>query len=441
MHLAATDRPPSKPCDPACRAAASRPHRPARGWPTAPIRPLVLVLVAVTLLQRFAVPALGSLLGIGFVVGVMVSVWGALGGRFVVEPRRFWLACLMAAGLLVTLAFGSGGFSALSLAMLALLYFPFIFVVPMTGADYRELLWWFQTLALVVAGSGVLQFALQLVGAAAWTFPLDRLLPAAFFIPGFNRVIEVGPGLVKSTGLWLLEPSLLSQLLAIAVLVELRSFARRAALALFGLGLLVAFSGTGLVLLAVFLPFVLIERGQGVRLASLPVLALAVVWPFADTFPISFFVARLAEFGNPLASGSMRLFGPYWAAADVFGGRPDLLLVGVGPGGMADAVWNFDYAVQDSSWLKLLVEYGLIGGLPFALFYAYCLFAGTPDRLLATALLFQVCFLGGYLLAFFVQFLVLALVGWPRLVDGETPDRGAVAMTAAPPPTDAPRPT
>jgi hypothetical protein len=44
------------------------------------------------------------------------------------------------------------------------------------------------------------------------------------------------------------------------------------------------------------------------------------------------------------------------------------LLTGVGPGGMADAVWHFDYAVQDSSWLKLLVEYGLVGGLPFAVF-------------------------------------------------------------------------
>lgn len=402
------------------RAASARGTLPA----------LVLVLVAVTLLQRFAVPAMGSLLGIGFVLALVVSAWGALSGRFVVEPARFALCSLAAAGLLTALALGNGGFSGFSLVMLALLYLPFLLVVPLTRAQYRHLLWWFQALALIVAGFGVLQLALQLVGAGAWIFPFDRLLPAAFFIPDFNRVIPFGPGLVKSTGLWLLEPSLLSQLLAVAILVELRTFGRCRALALLGLGLFVSFSGTGLVLLAVFLPLVLIERGHGAWLAALPPLALLVVWPLADTFPISFFLDRLGEFAHPQASGSMRFFGPWWAAADVFAGRPDLLLTGVGPGGMADAVWHFDYAVQDSSWLKLIVEYGLIGGLPFAVFYGYCLFAGTPDRLLAAALLFQVLFLGGFLLAFFVQFLVLALVAWPRLVDPEPPAAGRFPSSA-----------
>lgn len=409
----------------------------AEAPPSSGLVPLVLVLVAVILLQRFAVPAMGSQLGIGFVLALGVTAWGVLAGRFVVEPTRFILFCLMTAGLLVTLAFGNGGFSAFSLVMLGLLYLPFIVVAPLTTAGYRRLLWWFQTLALVVAASGVFQLALQLVGAGTWMFPFDRLLPAAFFIPDFNRVIELGSGLVKATGLWLLEPSLLSQLLAVSILVELRYFLRPWALALLGLGLLVSFSGTGLTLLAVFLPLVLIERGHGAWLAVLPLLALGVVWPLADTFPISFFLERLGEFSNPLSSGSMRFFGPWWAAADVFTGRPDLLLFGVGPGGMADTVWHFDYAVQDSSWLKLLVEYGLVGGLPFAVFYGYCLFAGAPDRLLAAALLFQVLFLGGFLLAFFVQFLVLALVGWPRLTDGAAPigapeAPGAHSLTAGP---------
>ncbi len=398
--------------------------------------PFAVVLVSVTLLQRFAVPALGSLLGVGFVLALLATAWALATGRLVVEPARFALFCVSAAGLLATLALGDGAFSAFSLAMLGLLYLPFVLVAPMRAAAYRRLLGLFQALALVVAASGLGQFALQLVGAQAWMFPFDRLLPAAFFIPDFNRVIELGGGLVKSTGLWLLEPSLLSQLLAVAVLVELRHFDRPWALGLLGLGLLVAFSGTGLVLLAVFLPLVLIGRGHGRWLLALPVLALAVVWPLADTFPISFFLDRLSEFTHPLSSGSMRFFGPWWAAADVFGHRPDLLLGGVGPGGMAATVWHFDYAVQDSSWLKLVVEYGLIGGLPFAVFYGYCLFAGTPDRLLAAALLFQVVFLGGFLLAFFVQFLILALVGWPRLVDAPRATRGPAPRS---PETSAPQ--
>jgi nucleoside-diphosphate-sugar epimerase len=63
-------------------------------------------------------------------------------------------------------------------------------------------------------------------------------------------------------------------------------------------------------LLAVFLPLVLIERSHGAWVATLPPLALVVVWPLADTFPISFFLERLGEFAHPQASGSMRFFGP-----------------------------------------------------------------------------------------------------------------------------------
>jgi hypothetical protein len=273
----------------------------------------------------------------------------------------------------------------------------------------------FQTIALIVAGSGVAQFCGQFVLGAEWMFPFDRVLPSALFIPGFNLVIEIAGGIVKSTGLWLLEPSHLSQLMAIAIVIELAWFRRPAVLAGLGIGLFLAFSGTGLMLLAVFLPVLLIASGRGSWLVAGLVLAVPALWALADTFPVSYFVDRLGEFSSPQASGSMRFFGPYWAAADVFAGRSDLLIAGVGPGGMADAVWHFDYAVQDSSWLKLVVEYGLVGSVPFAIFYAYCLFAGCLDRRLAAALLFQVLFLGGYLLGYHVQFLVLALVVWPRL--------------------------
>lgn len=376
--------------------------------------PLVVVIVAAVLLQRFAVPALGSLLGIGFVISLVVTFWGALRGVLVIEPTRFALFSLMMAALLLCLALAGRSFSMLSLFMFCLLYVPFILVMPISQIGYRRVLLAFQTVSIIVAVSAIVQFAAQFAVGSRWMFPFDNLLPAAFFIPQFNLVIEMGSGMVKSTGLWLLEPSHLSQLMAVAIIVEARWFGRPHVLALLGAGLLLAFSGTGMLLLALFLPMILITRGGIPWLVLLAVLGIGVVWLFADVFPISFFVDRLGEFGNRQASGSMRFFGPFWAIEDIFAGRPDLILTGVGPGGMAETTQSFDYAVQDSSWFKLLVEYGIVGGLPFAVFYGYCLLAGSPDRLLAAAFLFMVLFLGGFLLAYYVQFLILALIVWPR---------------------------
>jgi hypothetical protein len=398
-----------------------------------PLLPLIVLLVAAVFLQRFAVPVAEGQLGVGLVIGLVVAGIGVLRGWLVVEPTRFVLFCVMLAGILATLALAGQGFSVLSLAMFVFLYLPFILVLPLDAATYRRLLGHLQTLLLIVAVSAMLQFAAQFVVGAVWMFPFDRLLPERLFIPGFNLVIEISGGIVKSTGLWLLEPSILSQLMAIGIVVELVWFRRPWVLATLITGLGLAFSGTGLMLLVVFLPLLLVACGLGGWLVVGLAMAALAVWAFADVFPISYFVSRLGEFGNPQASGSMRFFGPYWAVADVFAGRPDLLWTGVGPGGMADEVWNFDYAVQDSSWLKLIVEYGLIGGLPFAVFYAYCLFAGCPDRWLAAALLFQVLFLGGYLLGYHAQFLILALIVWPRLVPAPVAASTATTLPAQQP--------
>lgn len=378
------------------------------------VAPLIVVIVAAVLLQRFAVPALGSLLGIGFVISLIVAFWGAVRGVLVIEPTRFALFSLTLGALLLCLALAGRSFSLLSLFMFCLLYVPFILVMPISQIGYRQVLLGFQTVAIIVAASAIVQFAAQFAFGPRWMFPFDNLLPAAVFIPQFNLVIEMGSGIVKSTGLWLLEPSHLSQLMAIAIIIEARWFGRPLVLALLGAGLLLAFSGTGLLLLALFLPMILITRGGTPWLILVAVSGIGVVWLFADVFPISFFVDRLGEFGNPQASGSMRFFGPFWAIEDIFAGRPDLILAGVGSGGMIEATRSFDYAVQDSSWFKLLVEYGIVGSLPFALFYGYCLFAGSPDRLLSAAFLFMVLFLGGFLLAYYVQFLILALLVWPR---------------------------
>ena len=92
-------------------------------------------------------------------------------------------------------------------------------------------------------------------------------------------------------------------------------------------------------------------------------------------------------------------------------------MFGFGPGRIEELVVNLNYAIQDSSWLKLLAEYGLFGAVPFMIFYTYCLFRKSPDTLLSFLCLVQFLLLGGYLNAFYIQFFHLALVAWPKIVN------------------------
>ena len=388
------------------------------------LRLWLVVLVSVIVLQRLAIPGTAGVVGWGFLICLIAAGWALLQRRLVVDPARLSLYFFALACLLTTLFARWEAFSLDSLMMLALLYLPFVLTVEMDAGIYRALLGVFRRVMIVSAVAGLAQFALQLPFGPDAMFPLDAILPESMLIQGFNLRIAVheSMGLLKSTGLWFLEPSHFSQALALAILVELLYFRGFLVLALFGVAYLISFSGTGALLLAlVGLPLIL--RLRRPMLLIFPVLALLAAPFLQDVPPFSLFFGRLEELQNPMASGSMRLLAPYWLVADVLLEHPTALLVGFGPGQVDEVIAGLDYAVQDSSWLKLLVEYGLVGTLGFFVFYLWALFRHAPDRLLALACLCQFLFLGGYLNAFYIQFLHMALVAWPRLRPFPAPGR------------------
>jgi hypothetical protein len=376
------------------------------------------VLVSVTVLQRFAVPAAGSVVGWGLVVCLALSVWAFFTGMLRPDPARVVLYALALAALLSTLLLKTGSFSLTSIAMLAVIYLPFVGFMEVDTAGYRRILGLFQDVALFVALCGLVQFAIQFAASPKWMFPFDSVLPWPFFIPGFNLRIPIGgeAGLLKSTGLWFLEPSHFSQTLGFAILIELAYFHRWRRLLLLAAAYVVSFSGTGFLLVAALAVPVLARSGRyGVLAAAAAGLALAVL--FHELPPFSLFFARLDEFTNPLGSGSMRFLAPYWWLSDFFFPHPDRVLFGFGPGNVEPAIRSADYFIQDSSWLKLLAEYGIWGTLPFLVFYLYTLFFNSPDRMLSFACMFQFLLLGGYLNSFYIQFFYMAIVAWPRLLD------------------------
>lgn len=384
----------------------------------------LIVLLSVTVLQRMAIPGSGGELGLGFVVAWGAFLYGVFRGVFVLSPQRLVLYCVAASALFLTLFAQNKEFSLLSLPMLLILYAPYVATAPMTKDDYVKLARTFQKVTMFCAACALVQFSVQFPLGPNAMFPLDLVLPEPFFIQGFNLRIPVTDegSILKSTGFWFLEPSHLSQIMAFAIVIEYIYFCRPTAFALFGAAYLTSFSGTGFLLLVGVSLALAVQRRQLLPLILVGLGVAAVLVLLQDVFPFSVLADRIAEFTNPLSSGSMRFLGPFWFVSDVILSDPRALWFGFGPGSILDLSPMLDYKVQDSSWLKLVAEYGLFGTIPFLTFYLYCLFHRSPNLIVSFACLIQFMFLGGYLNAFYVQFLHMVLAGWPKITSAMATD-------------------
>ena len=171
---------------------------------------------------------------------------------------------------------------------------------------------------------------------------------------------------------------------------------------------LTSFSGTGTIpLLAVAIPLKL--RTWQYLLLVLAASGILLLPLLHDEPPFSMFFSRIGEFANPFASGSMRFLGAYWMTGHILQGDPASSIFGNGPGSVGHMKGLVDYEVLDTSWFRLLVEFGVIGVASCFPPYLYVLFANSPDRLLSFACL------GGFSNYFYAQFLYPALVRWPRV--------------------------
>lgn len=384
-----------------------------------PLFAFVVILGCVTIGQRFALPFDESQFGVGFLFCLLIMVSLALSGRLTIDPVRLIFYIVGMAGCLLTLFFKREAFSFISLLMLLVVYFSYIFSFKLYYDQYLHLLNAFQDIMMFCVWCGLAQFLIQFPLSPDFMFPFDMVLPEALFIPEFNLRIPITDGLPyeKSTGLWFLEPSHFSQFLAFAVLIELRHFNRPKRLLLYLGSMGLCFSGTGLILLA-FVGAIIVIVQKRIGIVLLALLGFACILIFRDFFPFSVFFDRLSDFSNPLASGSGRFIAPYWVIGDLIDeGRIQVLLWGLGPGQLQQIVLYTDYYVQDSSWFKLVVEYGFVAVAFFGLFFLVCLFRKSPDKILSAACLVQFLFLGGYLLSFYVHFLFLVLVVWPEVIE------------------------
>ena len=374
------------------------------------------MLFAEFFLPRFAFHFGQRELSIAAIVTLMCVAMLVLVGGIRPDPTRFGLYCITAGSMIVAAMLNGGTLmgrvSAPSLLLLLCMYFAYVFVIPDgSNATFETTLRLFRRFALIVAVAGICQFFAQLAIRGPTLFTFETFLPASILTQSFNYVIPV-PGaaeLNKSNGFFLLEPSHFSQLIALAVIAEMAFFRPSWRLAIFGLGLLLSYSGTGLAVCAIFVPLLLIRRGHG-PLVLAGIGAALVLIVFADLIHLTSLFDRLGEFNSERSSAFARFLSPLYLFRDFVFPHAQTTLFGMGPGAIEPYFHAEEYTVHDPTWGKLFFEYGVVGTIPFTIFVCRCMFTGARSFSLSAAVFFIYLVLGGNLLDARMEPLMLALV-------------------------------
>ncbi len=393
------------------------------------------VLLCVCLfLQRFGVLAGAAPLSIVGPIGLALGAWGLAHGTLVLHRGR----CGIYLGL-VGLAVLGAGWHALSPGTFdaspstnSLLHFLGItalatlsFAVPVDETAFFARI---NRLLAIIAVLGIAQFAAQFAGLRLFAF--TGLLPANLLLEqGYNLEIPVGIGdILKSNGLFLIEPSVFSQFMAVGLMIELLTARRALYFALFTAGMLLSFSGTGWIVLASFFLFAGVRIGpQFIKIALVSACALGLILAAAALAAPDFadaLSARLGEISQPGTSGHMRFITPFWLMSDVLAREPSALLAGIGAG--VSEKLSLPYAFDVNTPVKVFLEYGL----PLLLAYLALFWRAERTALqgaLFIPLMMLFLFTGGYQQFPPVLFPVLLLLAIARL----RPNAAAAAKVAA----------
>lgn len=370
-------------------------------------------LILCLLLQRFCV-----IVGGGVLYWSLLVFLGTLGWLLWTGRARLRVGGALTFGLFVAFALLStliavntpdsriNGLSLPSLALVLLVYVGLL-AAPTGRFDGSRTLDLFVRYLRWIAAAGIVQYLVQFVGIRVFAFidwaPMLRpILAEPFF--NYHPVVAYGSTIMRSNGFFLLEPSIFSQIIMVAVVVDV--FVRHdwRFLPLYGIAYLTTYAGTGLLAfaLAAVLSVVFAPRASG-RLVGL--LLVGAILVAVASVAVPELLAGLSGRADELNYSGSSGYARYMVQFNVLQAFSSELrtLIGFGPGALERMQVNV--AGSASTALKIMFEYGLIG---LGLFATYVI--GTWWRrdmaLVSLYLLVNYQVGGGYLL--FVPFVVLA---------------------------------
>jgi len=380
---------------------------------------IVLALLSLIVLTRFGINT-GSY-GLNFAVPVLYVMIFAGFAKDRIEldlPAlllfTLFMSCAAAALLLNLNLPHDGGGSPASLILLAVLYIPFLFVLKPFSMSREAWLWTMRAfihIATVVAMFGIVQFCLQFVWRPPWLFNFSPYIPKFIGVDVlFNSAIYTGSA-YKSNGFFLREPSAFSFLMAFALICEMAIFKRWWRMGLFAAGLMLSYSGTGLLALAFGLLFPF-KMKTAARIAIIAVVGVLIYVLFGEALNLQFTVSRLGEFNSERSSGYIRYVAPMRLIGEMIDSDAWTALLGHGPGTIFHATRAFEY--HDPTWAKLLYEYGLLGTTGCLGLMLYTTSRSHAPVQVRATLLFNWLVQGGHLLtpeSVMLVYVLLAL--WP----------------------------
>jgi hypothetical protein len=389
-----------------------------------------LLLLGVTFGQRLCVPFGTSQVPISAFLAYGALYLLLTSGRARINAVALVLYGTVVVSLVVTLFFGKVYFSTFSFFYLILLYFVYLFSIDVTRSEYLGYLKIFQNLMIAMALVALVQFVEQLT--LHTTMSLFDFVPENLQVVGYNTrpTLSYGSTFYKANADFFLEPSFLSQYMAVAIIIEILFFGNWKRIALYGAAIFASFSGTGMILLLLFAVATVIRTKRWGMLYPLPFLVILLII-FRDNQFVSAIFGRLGEFDDTNTSAFMRFIGPNEVLTSILGPDFGAFLIGRGPGfveelnrGALGAPVNFPVIH------KMLLEYGIIGTVPFLVFIVVRFFAGSRSKLLSAAALLMYLFLSGSLLQPHTIYLFYVLVILMPMQEGETEETTAAESNA-----------
>jgi hypothetical protein len=379
---------------------------------------LVAAMVSLIVLTRFGINT--GAYGLNFAVPILYSMIfiGLAKDRINLDlPGLLLFAFLMTIGamsLVINLNSPQGAGSTASLVLMGALYVPFVFALK--PFPHSKLAWqWameaLSNIAVFIGILGIVQYGLQFVWNPPWLFDFSPLIPKAISVDVlFNSSIYTGSA-YKSNGFFMREPSAFSFLMAFALICEIALTKRWWRVVLFAAGLMLSYSGTGLLALAFGLMFPFGFK-TAVRVTLIAVSGLVVFLLFGDALNLSFTLGRIGEFSSEQSSGYIRYVAPMRLVSELIDSDPLSALFGHGPGTIFHAKRLYEF--HDPTWAKLVYEYGLLGfsGCLGLMIYAMSR-SHAPVQIRAT-LFFNWLIQGGHLLTPESVLLIYVLLAvWP----------------------------
>jgi hypothetical protein len=236
-------------------------------------------------------------------------------------------------------------------------------------------------------------------------FPtLKPFLIEPFF--NYHPVVSYGSDILRSNGLFLLEPSTFSQILVLGFLADF--FVRRdwRFTPVYGVAYLMTYAGTGLLALVIAAAIaIIIAPREAPRLAIFAAAGAVLIAVAALLFPAQFagIAGRANELNATGSSGYARYVSQFSAIEAIWG--ETRTLIGYGPGALERAV--FYPQGSGNPAFKLFIDYGFLGVIAFATFFITTLWRGWL-ALIALFLLVNFQLGGGNLL--FPPLVILAAV-------------------------------